>query len=54
MVNIMYSFASNKPTSFGVYSKYAREEIDELLAHYEADFCEASNFLDGDGITRLA
>jgi hypothetical protein len=54
MVNIMYSFASNKPTKFGVYVRYAREEIDELLAHYEQDFCEAAPLLDVEGITRLA
>lgn len=54
MVNLMYSFASNRPYKFGVYERYAKEEIDELLAHYEQDFCDAAPLLDADGITRLA
>jgi len=54
MVNIMYSFASNKPTKFGVYVRYAKEEIDELLTHYEQDFCDCCQYLDAEGITRLA
>jgi len=54
MVNLFFSFASNRPTKFGVYKRYAREEIDELIAHYEADFCDAAQHLDAEGITRLA
>lgn len=42
MVNLFYSFVSNKKKDFGVYGHYAKEEIDELLAHYEDDFCEAA------------
>jgi hypothetical protein len=42
MVNLFFSFASNKPRNFGVYREYARDEIDELLAHYENDFCDAA------------
>jgi len=41
-VNLFFSFASNRPTKFGVYSKQAREEIDELIAYYEDDLCEAA------------
>lgn len=37
MVNLLYSFASNKPNNFGVYKVYAAEEINELLSHYEED-----------------
>lgn len=54
MVNLMFSFASNKPNKFGVYVRYAKEEINELLAHYENDFCECVQYLDSEGITRLA
>ena len=31
-----------------------RDEIDEVLAHYEHDLCEAASYLDADGVTRLA
>ena len=54
LVNVFYSFASNKPKNFGVYQDIAKEEIDELLALYEHDLNEASKYLDGEGITRLA
>jgi hypothetical protein len=54
MVNLMFSFVSNKPSKFGVYVRYAKEEVDELLAHYEQDFCDAAPLLDAEGITRLA
>ncbi len=42
MVNLLYSLASNRPTNFGVYARYARDEIEELLSHYENDLCEAT------------
>jgi hypothetical protein len=54
MINVLYSFASNKPTKFGVHIRYYKEQIDELLAHYEADLCEAAALLDAEGITRMA
>lgn len=54
MINIFFSFVSNKPRNFGVYRGYAREEINELLAHYESDFCDAAQYLDAEGITRMA
>lgn len=50
----MFSFASNKPTKFGVYTEYAKDEIKELIALYETDLCEAAECLDADGLTRLA
>jgi hypothetical protein len=31
-----------------------RDDIDELLACYETDLCDASQYLDKEGITRLA
>lgn len=54
LVNTLFSLASNRPKHFGVYKAYARDEIDELLAHYEHDLCEAAPYLDADGATRLA
>lgn len=54
LTNLFYSLASNRPKKFGVYSVYAAEEIDELLSHYEHDMCEATQFLDSEGLTRLA
>ena len=54
MVNLFYSFVSNKKRQFGIYARYAKEEVDEILAHYEDDFCEAAQHLDAEGITKLA
>lgn len=54
IVNTLFSFASNRPKRYGVYKVHARDEIDELLAHYEHDLCEAAPLLDADGVTRLA
>lgn len=52
--NVFYMFASSRPKGFGVYKKYAAEELDELLAHYEHDLCEAAEKSDADHVTRIA
>jgi hypothetical protein len=39
-VNLLFTFASCKPMQFGVYKEYARDEINELLSHYEEDLKE--------------
>ena len=54
MVNLFYSFASNKPRQFGVYSQYAKDEIRELITHYEQDFVDVSQYLDAEHLTRFA
>jgi hypothetical protein len=54
MVNLFYSFASNKPRNFGVYGQHAKDEIRELIAHYEQDFVELSQYLDAEHLTRFA
>jgi hypothetical protein len=56
MVNLIYSFASNRPTNFGVYKVYAAEEVDEMLSHYDQDLKDAvaEGHLDADHLTRLA
>jgi hypothetical protein len=33
---------------------YASEELDELLAHYEHDLCEAAEKADAESLTRIA
>ena len=47
-------FASSRPKQFGVYRVYAAEELEELLAHYEHDLCEAAEKADAESLTRLA
>jgi hypothetical protein len=54
MVNIFYTFASNRPRTFGIYSNMARDNVRELLALYEHDLLEAAQYLDGEYLTRLA
>jgi hypothetical protein len=57
IVNLLYSFASNRPTNFGVYRVYAAEELNELLSHYEDELktiAETQGLLDGEHLTRLA
>lgn len=57
MVNLLYSFASNRPTQFGVYKVYADEELNEMLSHYESDLkdiAERPELLDAEHLTRLA
>lgn len=50
----MYSFASNRPRNFGVYKVKAMEETEEVIAHYEHDLVDCIQFLNQDGITRMA
>lgn len=57
IVNLMYTFASNKPQQFGLYKVYAAEDINELLSHYETDLkdiSEKQGLLDAEHLTRLA
>jgi hypothetical protein len=54
LANFFFVFASNIPKIKGVYSNYFREDINELLSHYEEDLKEAALVLDGEHLTRLA
>ena len=54
MINLFYTFASCRPRQFGVYRVYAAEELDELVATYEHDLCEAGEGADAEHLTRLA
>lgn len=54
LVNIMFSLASNKPNKKGTFKNFDKDDIEELLTHYEHEFCDAAQYLDSEGITRLA
>ena len=47
-------FASSRPKQYGVYKVYANEDLEELLAHYEHDLCEAAEKADPEYLTRIA
>lgn len=47
-------FASSRPKQYGVYKVYAKEELEELLAHYEHDLCDAAEKADAESLTRIA
>jgi hypothetical protein len=47
-------FASSRPRTFGVYRKYASEELEELLAYYEHELCDAAENADAESLTRIA
>jgi hypothetical protein len=54
LINLFFTFASNRPKSYGVYRVYAADELDELIANYEHDLCEAAEAADAEHLTRLA
>lgn len=54
LIDLFFMFASSRPKNFGVYRVYAAEELEELLAHYEHDLCEAAEKADAESLTRLA
>ena len=54
LVNLFFTIASCRPKQFGVYKLYAEQELDELIAHYEHDLCEAAEGADAEQLTRLA
>ena len=41
LINTLFAFASNRPKNHGVYRRYAQEAVEELIANYEHDLCEA-------------
>ena len=51
---MFYSFASNRPRTFGVYNQGARQEIREIITNYEQDFVDVSQYLDAEHLTRFA
>ena len=54
MINTLFTFASSRPRNYGVYRVYAQDEIEELVANYEHDLCEAGEQADAEQLTRLA
>lgn len=56
MVNLLYSFASNRPNQYGAYKVYAAEDVDEMLSHFDSDLKEIieARQLDAEHLTRLA
>lgn len=54
MINALFTFASCRPKNYGVYKNYANDEIEELMANYEHDLCEAGENADPEQLTRLA
>lgn len=41
LINTFITFASCRPKNYGQYRQYAWDEIEELVANYEHDLCEA-------------
>lgn len=54
LINTMHTFASCRPTRYGVYQRYAEDAVEELVANYEHDLCEAGEGADAEQLTRLA
>lgn len=54
LVNTFFSVYTNHNKRHTVYREYFRENIDELLVHYEHDLCDAAQYLDSEGITRMS
>ena len=54
LINTMLTFASCRPKNYGTYKVYAKEGIEELVANYEHDLCEAGEGANPEQLTRLA
>jgi len=54
LVNLLFTLISNKPMKSGVYAPQARDEIEQVLIHFEHDLIDLSSHLDADGLTRFA
>lgn len=54
MIDLFYIFASSRPKRFGNYRVYADQELEELIANYEDDLCDAGEEADPEYVTRLA
>ena len=54
MIDLFYIFASNRAKHYGINKVYVEREIEELIAHYEHDLCEAAEEADPEYLTRLA
>lgn len=54
LANLFFNFAATKPKQFGVYKRYAAEETEELIAHYEHDLSDAALKVNAEHLTRIA
>ena len=54
IVNTFFTLASNRPKNFGTQVFYAKDELDELLTHYEEDLKEITAVVDAEHLTRMA
>ena len=54
ITNLFITYASCKPKDFGIMKQYHKEEVEELLAHYEHDLCEIAENADPEQLTRVA
>ena len=56
MINLLFTFASCRPKhhKFGQMKLYEEQDLDELVAIYEDDLCEAGEEADAEHLTRLA
>ena len=41
LINTFLTFATCRPKLYGVYRNYAQDDVEELVANYEHDLCEA-------------
>lgn len=54
LTNVFITFATCRPKNYGIYKVYASEGLEELVAHYEHDLCEAGEHANAEQLTRLA
>jgi len=54
LANAFFMFAQSRPRDFGVYKNYAADELEEMIAHYEHDLCDAAEKMDAEHLTRFA
>ena len=53
-MNTFFTLATNRTKNFKQQINYARDELDELLAHYEEDLKDMTAVLDTEYLTRMA
>jgi hypothetical protein len=54
LANAWFMFAQGRPRNHGVYKHYASDDLEELIAHFEHDLCDAAEKADADHLTRFA
>ena len=56
LINLMFTFASCRPKQhkFGQMRMYEDQDLDQLIAVYEDDLCEAAEEADAEHLTRIA